>query len=87
MSDAEKFRLEMMSTHELSELARKYKRQADETIDKAKKLKHLLLTIDEYLNHIVDDDHDETFLPLYRAQEAIEKKLGKTAHQVFWSLA
>lgn len=50
-------------------------------------MKDLLLRIDDYLNAIVDDEHDETFLPLYRAQEAIEKKLGKTARQVFWSLA
>lgn len=37
MSDAEKFKLEMMSTPDLAELARKYKREMDETIDKQKK--------------------------------------------------
>lgn len=37
MSDAEKFKLEMMSTPDLAELARKYKREMDEAINNQKK--------------------------------------------------
>lgn len=37
MSDAEKFKLEMMSTEDLAKLARQYKSEMDAESDKAKK--------------------------------------------------